>query len=83
MVAQALILVEEQDYLLNLLILQDISFGHLLQFLEDIILQGLLLEDVRVQYEAHKTQGGLTSSYRGKAICTSITFSHKRARGNR
>ena len=45
--------VEEQDYLLDLLILQDISFSHLLQFLEDVILQGLLLEDVRVQYEAH------------------------------
>ena len=59
MVAQALALVEEQDYLLDLLILQDISFDHLLQFLEDVILQGLLLEDVRVQYEAHKPQGHL------------------------
>ena len=62
MVAQALVLVEEQepqDYLLDLLILQDIIFGHLLQFLEDVILQGLLLEDVRVQYEAHKPQAHL------------------------
>ena len=48
MVAHELVLVEEQDYLLDFLILQDISFDHLLQFLEDVILQGLLLEDVRV-----------------------------------